>query len=77
MKVKNAQKDAHPANLTLDELGQAMSTLDLSSVPPEKRASAVLDHLARIMGETIKDPVVASEIRQSRQLHFRRRIGLV
>ena len=33
MKISNRQAEALPSNLTTDQLGKAMSQLDLSSIP--------------------------------------------
>ena len=55
MKINNKQADALESNMTTEELGQAMNQLDLSSVPPHKRKSAVMDHLMRIMAQSILD----------------------
>lgn len=68
MTVTNKQKDALPADLTLNELGKAMSQIDLSSVSPHLREKAVFDHFTRIMSETIVDKDKASEIKASRKL---------
>lgn len=69
MKVNNKQADALDSNLTTLELGQAMSQLDLSSVPPHKRPKAVMDHFMRIMADAIHDKDKALEVHISRILH--------
>lgn len=66
MKINNKQADALESNLTTDELGKAMDQLDLSTVPPHKRASAVMDHLMHIMAKSILDKEKANEIHISR-----------
>ena len=71
MKVTNRQAEALPSNLTTDELGKAMSQLDLSSVPPNKRQAAVIEHLMRVMADAIHDKAKAQEIHLSRILHQR------
>ena len=71
MKVTNRQAEALPSNLTTDELGKAMSQLDLSSVPPNKRQAAVMDHLMRVMADAIHDKDKAQEIHLSRIRHQR------
>jgi hypothetical protein len=68
MKINNKQADALESNMTTEELGQAMNQLDLSSVPPHKRKSAVMDHLMRIMAQSILDKEKANEIHVSRLL---------
>jgi hypothetical protein len=69
MLIRNRRRDAHPANLTLHQFGDAMSQLNLDNVPPHARARAILDHLARIMSTTITDPTVRAEVSASRVLH--------
>lgn len=49
------KRDNLHAAIPLPELGKAMAELDLSSVAPEKRHLAVLDHLVHIMIGTITD----------------------
>jgi len=68
MTVTNKQKDALPAELTLNELGKAMSEIDLSTVSPHQRERAVFDHFTRIMGDTIVDKNKAREVKASRKL---------
>jgi hypothetical protein len=68
MTVQNKQAEALDSNLTTHELGQAMSQLDLSSVPPHKRHKAVMDHLMRIMADAIYDKDKALEVHISRIL---------
>ena len=51
-----------PAKITIEELGKAMSQLDLSSVPKHKRHLAVIDHLMKIQEDTLKDREVAAKI---------------
>lgn len=62
MIIKNTQKDALPSSMTLQEFGQAMSALDLSSIPPHGRKQAVLDHLAKIMIQKIHDRPMAADL---------------
>ena len=68
MTVTNKQKDALPADLTLHELGKAMSQVDLSNVSPHKREKAIFDHFTRIMGDTLVDKDKAREVKASRKL---------
>lgn len=77
MTVINRQATALPSTLTPHEFGKAMAQLDLSGVPPEKRASAIMDHLARIMGQSLQNPADAALMREARLLHIRKRIGLL
>ena len=55
MTVRNLANEHLESTITKEQLGEAMAKLDLNSIPPEKRASAVMDHLMRIMSETITD----------------------
>ena len=71
MKIKNAQADALPSNLTLPEFGNAMAQLNLNGVPSHKRADAIKDHLMRIMADSITDRQTAQEIHISRILRQR------
>ena len=78
MHVHNREKDALRTSLTLNQFGQAMAQLDLEGVPPEKRVSAIMNHLARIMSATVHDRDAALEIEASRQLHeHKRRSSLI
>jgi len=73
MVVRNLQKDALAASLTPSSLGRAMAQLDLSSVPSEKRKAALMDHLMRIMADTIHDRSAAAEITAARLLRYKLR----
>jgi len=68
LKITNRKKEAIPTNITLRKLGEAMSQVDLSSVPPERVQHAVFDHFMRIMGDSVQDGVVSNEIKVSRRL---------
>lgn len=72
MKITNRQADAHPSNITVLQLGRAMAQLDLAGVPPERRASAILDHLGRIMSETVTDPGTRRQLALARLARARR-----
>lgn len=65
MTVRNIQKEAMPSSITLRGFGDAMASLDLSSVPPEKRRAAVFDHLIYVMSETVTDPAKAHELSEA------------
>lgn len=71
MKIINKQKEAIPARISLHDFGQAMSQLDLSTVPPEKTAAAVRDHLTGIMSETILSPTASFDLAMARQMRRR------
>lgn len=72
MKIINKQKDAIPARISLHDFGKAMSELDLSTIPPEKTAAAVRDHLTGIMSETILSPTAAFDLSMARQMRRRK-----
>ena len=61
-------KDLAPANISLVNLGKAMSQLDLTSIPAHKRAAAVFNHFAYIMQDTLHDRTLAQEIRVSHKI---------
>lgn len=73
MLIKNPQKEAHPSTLTPDAFARAMQRLDLSSVPPENRGSAIREHMTRIMAGSIIDPTVRFNLAASAIQRFRRR----
>lgn len=56
MNVRNRQKEAIPANITVEELGSAMAQLDLQNIPPHRRHEAIMEHLGRIASETAARP---------------------
>lgn len=66
--MKVSKPTYSPANISLVNLGKAMSQLDLTSVPPHKRSSAVFDHLMLIMQDTLHDRTLAQEIRVSHKI---------
>ena len=70
--IRNSQAEALTSNLTPTQLGQAMQQLDLSTIPPHKRADAIRDHLMRIMADSIHDRSKATEIHAARYLHAKR-----
>lgn len=72
MKIRNAQKEAHPSSITPEQLGKALSKIDLDAIPPEKRKAAIMDALATIMAETIHDPEVRAQVRAAQVMHRRK-----
>ena len=56
-----------PTSMTLHELGNAMSQLDLSNVAPEKRKYAIRAHLLKIVAPKMDDRELGQEISVS---HF-------
>ena len=66
MKIKNTQAEALPSNITPQELGKAMAQLDLSAIPEHRRPEAIMDHLMRIMADSIQDQKEAQIIHMSR-----------
>ena len=71
MKITNRQAEALDSNMTTAELGQAMSQVNLSAVPPHKRKAAIMDHFMRVMADAIHDKDKAQEIHVSRILRQR------
>lgn len=69
--IRNPERDALPSSLSLPEFGHAMAALDLSSIPPENRHRAVLDHLARVMAGSLRDRALALDIATARLLRPR------
>lgn len=50
------------SKMTADQLGKAMSELDLSSIPDANKPKAIREHLTKIMAETILDPNKRAEL---------------
>jgi len=71
MRVRNRQKDAIPANITVEELGTAMAQLDLQNIPPHKRHEAIMEHLGRIASETAALPSDRQKLMTARLLRAR------
>lgn len=67
--VINREKQRLSSNLTLQELGQAMKSLNLADLPPENRRAALADHLAMIMIDSIHDRQKAVELASARVMH--------
>lgn len=72
--VKNAQKDAAPSSMSEVQLGVAMSQLNLDSVPPHRRTSAVMDHFMRVMADNIHDQKLSQKIRDAQ---FTKKTGII
>ena len=72
MKVKNTQADALKTSMSLAEFGQAMSQCNLNGVPEHKKSQAIMDHLMKVMADTVHDKEKAQEIHISRILHQRK-----
>ena len=69
MTVRNLEAERLTSNINIQELGRAMAKIDLKSIPAEKRQSAVMDQLMRVMADSITDRDKAHEIEISRLLH--------
>ena len=72
--VKNIQKDAAASSMTMSELGNAMSQLNLSEVPLHRHQSAVMDHFMRIMADNIHDRRLAQKITDAQ---FTKKTGII
>lgn len=59
-----------PSRMTLDQLGAAMSQLDLSAVPPEKRRYAIRAHLLKVAAPSLQDTSLGQEISVSHFNHL-------
>ena len=68
MNVRNRQKDAIPATITVEQLGKAMAQLDLSNIPEHKRYEAIMEHLGRIASETAARPSDRQKLMTARLL---------
>jgi len=68
MKIRNNEADRLNSTITLPQFADAMKALDLSSVPQEKRAKAIMDHLMLVMASTVTDRSKAAEIIGARLL---------
>lgn len=75
MKTLNRQASALPSTITPHDLGRAMAQLDLSAVPPHKRHLALIEHLARIMSDTVTDPKARAHLQDTRLLAAQLRAG--
>lgn len=56
MKVVNKEEERIRSKCSPDELGKAISALDLDSIPPEHRHMAIRSRLAEVMMATTTDP---------------------
>ena len=50
------------SKMSLDQLGKAMSELDLANIPARNKGKAIREHLTKIMAETILDPDKRAEL---------------
>lgn len=57
----NKQKNLE-SKMTLDQLGKAMSELDLANIPDANKPRAIREHLTKIMAETIVDPNARADL---------------
>lgn len=57
----NKQKNLD-SKMTLDQLGKAMSELDLANIPDANKPKAIREHLTKIMAETILDPNARADL---------------
>lgn len=73
MKVYNREREAKPSSITPEQLGRAMSGLDLASIPPEKRQSAIMDRLIEVMAETVHDRDFSNKLKIARAVARHRR----
>lgn len=75
MKVRNRKAEAMPSSITPHQFGRAMAQLDLSTVSPEKRVDALMDHLGAIMAQTVTDPSDSADLHTARLLRLQRQRG--
>lgn len=69
MTVKNIQANALETHLSLHAFGKEMKQLNLNGVPKERRSAAIMDHLMKIIANSVHNKEKAQEIHISRLLH--------
>lgn len=58
MSVINLEHDTRiESNININEFAHYMQQLDLSSIPPERRAIATLKHITRIAAAEARSPI--------------------
>ena len=75
MKIVNKQAEAIPSKISVREFGKAMKQLDLSTIPPEKKAYAIRDHLMGIMSDNISSPTAAFDLSMAQQMYRKTKNG--
>jgi hypothetical protein len=60
--VRDAQLQALPTTTTPESLAKAISQLDTTSIPPERRALAMVEHVSRIMVGTLVNRAHAHQL---------------
>ena len=73
MTVMNARKSDIRSNLSVEDFAKAMAALDVPSIPPEKRAKAVMDRLARLIIEHATDRSKVADVATAYLLRSRLR----
>ncbi len=68
MRITNKQAEALPSSHTLESFSNAMTQLDLATVPEEKKHLAIRDHLMGIMADSISSPTAKFDLQMSRQM---------
>lgn len=61
-----------PSNMSLKSFGDAMSQLDLSSIPPHRRKAALKAHVLRLAAVHLEDRTLANDIMTSYLQHLPR-----
>lgn len=56
MNVKNKERDRVKTVCTPQELGDAIASLDLASIPPEHRRAAIAERVVEVMIATTDSP---------------------
>ena len=56
------KRDYIESKMTPEQLGKAMSELDLSNIPEHNKPKAIREHLTKIMAETILDPNARADL---------------
>ena len=51
------------SKMTLDQLGKAMSELDLANIPERNKGKAIREHLTKIMADTVTDTEAKQKLR--------------
>lgn len=56
MTVKNRERDRINTECSPQELGDAIASLDLPSIPPHKRMAAISERITEVMLNTTRNP---------------------
>lgn len=75
--IHNHSNERLATNVSLPWFVEAIQSLDMSQIPPNRRSDAMHEHLMRIMAHSIDDPQIQADLHKAiESMQFRKSLTI-